>query len=506
MRQRGRTAESLAPENSMPKLRPALPQPLFAPRERLLQGDLDTHAMVALESANDADLAQNIEDWIEATPPFGPNYWKGAWGSHALSLRVVVWMQQIAARRERLAPGLVRLANRSLVQQLRFLERNLELDLGGNHLIKNAKALLWAGCYFGGAEGERWSVIGARHLLRQLHEQILLDGMHSERSASYHAQVFADLCECASIVRGAEIERALAAMAQVLVDMTHPDGGCSLMGDGGLNMAYSTAELISVYERLGGNRPATSEIISMPHAGYYGLRVGEDLTLIDCGAISPDHLPAHGHGDALSFEWTVGGQRMIVDAGVLQYEAGGWRNWSRATSSHNTVTVDDADQCEFWGSFRMGPRATVSRPELSITAGGMRLAGKHDGFTRLPGRPVHRRTFILTPGNIHVHDTVEGGVGQPVRSRLLVHPSAQVTIEEEGVSIERDGIRIWLTTDAGITLSSSCWCPNFGERHETTQIVLDYGAAPCVGDFALRTVARTQTLSREDSRPQPESV
>jgi len=500
LRWRGRHAEHLASESGMPAVRAALPLPLFAPRTQLAQGSPDEHTMVSLEVLDDVDFASAIETWVTSHPPFGPDYWRGAWSSHALSLRVVVWMQQIALRRGTLAPGFLRLANRSLVRQLRFLERNLAVDLGGNRLIKNAKALLWAARYFTGPEADRWAVFGARHLMRQLREQILIDGMHFERSPSYHAQVFADLCECALIGRAPEIEAALAAMAAVLVDTTHPDGLCSQFGDGGLHMAYSTAECLAVYERLGGQVPPTSEFVRLSHAGYYGLRCGEDLALVDCGAIAPDHVPAHGHGDALSFEWSVSGQRMIVDAGVLQFEAGGWRDWSRATSSHNTVTVDDADQCEFWGVFRMARRATVSRPEISMMADGLRLTGKHDGFARLPGRPIHRRTFDLTPGNIGVHDAISGGSGQPVQARLLVHPEARVTIKDDGVSIERDGAHIVLMTEAGITLTHSWWCPDFGERHETTQIVLDYGNAPCAGGFAIRAVARMQTSEAQSSR------
>ena len=95
-----------------------------------------------------------------------------------------------AARRWMRLPGQRLLG--SLARQLRFLERNLELDLGGNHLIKNIKALLWAGRFFENGEAARWQAKGETLLRRELEEQILADGMHYERSPAYHGQVFVD--------------------------------------------------------------------------------------------------------------------------------------------------------------------------------------------------------------------------------------------------------------------------------------------------------------------------
>jgi len=51
---------------------------------------------------------------------------------------VVVWMQQFAERGGRLDAGLRARILASMVDQVRFLERRLELDIGGNHLIKDA--------------------------------------------------------------------------------------------------------------------------------------------------------------------------------------------------------------------------------------------------------------------------------------------------------------------------------------------------------------------------------
>ena len=72
----------------------------------------------------------------------------------------------------------------SAVAQLHFIERNLETDIGGNHLIKNVKALIWASAFFTGTDASRWRRKGIALLSQELATQILADGMHDRRHRS----------------------------------------------------------------------------------------------------------------------------------------------------------------------------------------------------------------------------------------------------------------------------------------------------------------------------------
>ena len=167
---------------------------------------MNLHYMEYLEATDDAALSQLIPDWIAANPAGRRGVWRDAWNSYALSIRVVVWMQQLAARGGRIDDDIRAIVHASLGAQLRFLERNLETDLGGNHLIKNVKALLWASAYVVGPEAARWRRLGLDLLQREIAAQILADGMHYERSPSYHCQVFADLLECRHVLGGQGIK------------------------------------------------------------------------------------------------------------------------------------------------------------------------------------------------------------------------------------------------------------------------------------------------------------
>ena len=204
---------------------------------------MNLHYMEYLEEADDSLFADLVRQWIDANPPYARGYWKDSWNSYTVSLRTVVWMQQLALRGARLDAATREAAVASLAQQIRFLEVNLETDIGGNHLIKNIKALLLASAFFAGSEAERWRALGLRLLTEELHGQVLADGTHYERSPSYHCQVFADLLECRQALgddplNGA-LDDALARMARAAVDLSHPDGHVALFNDAGLSMAYS---------------------------------------------------------------------------------------------------------------------------------------------------------------------------------------------------------------------------------------------------------------------------
>ncbi len=505
-----------------PALRTDVPAPLFPPREdlvvhvagkpyaRILERTvslspridwrwpreqvgtrldrLTLHYQEWAEGLDDAEMRHALRDWIEENPPYGPGYWRDAWSSYATSIRAVVWLQQIAARRSRLAPEVEEALARSLVAQLRFLAGNLELDIGGNHLVRNVKALLWAARSFDGAEAKAWGARGVDLLERDVLPQVLPDGVHFERSPAYHAQVTADLLECLWVLpEGEARDRSRVVtdrMTQALVDLTHPDGLVSLFNDGGLHMAYSPTAILAAHRKLGGVWITPRPVAAFRDAGYFTARSGEDLVVVDAGRLGPDELPAHAHGDALAFEWTLSGRRLVVDAGVYEYQ-GPLRAWSRATRSHNTLTLDDLDQAEFWGEFRMARRPDVTVDRYEPGGGGFRLRGAHDGYRHLPGSPIHERRFDVRPDRIAVEDVVRGGLGQAARARLLLHPEVAVEREPGGVLLASGPARAILRTAAELSIVPESWAPDFGVRQETKQIVLDYGRAPCEGSFTL---------------------
>jgi hypothetical protein len=445
---------------------------------------MNLHYMEHLEEVQDLLWVGLVGSWIDANPPDQRGAWKDSWNSYALSIRVVVWMQELMRRAGGLPASVVTRAEASLARQLRFLEDNLETDLGGNHLIKNIKALIWASAYFTGAEAARWRTIGVELLQSELAGQILDDGMHYERSPSYHCQVFADLLEIRHVLGENplrdDVDDALHQMAQVTADLTHPDGRVALFNDAGLDMAYQPAECLSVYERLFKRQSAPRQVFALESAGYFGLRTEDSYFILDCGRIAPDDLPAHGHGDVLSFEWAVAGKRIIVDQGVFEYVSGERRRRSRAAENHNTLCFEGADQADFFGAFRCGRRPNVKVLKYEANRDGFILEGTHDGFTHLDGAPRHVRRFEVCPREIVIRDRIEGKPAGAASLGFLLDPGAQVDVSGSEAQIHRGATRIRMTSTLPIQVEEGVWWPNMGREERTRRLRI--GLAPSVGE------------------------
>jgi uncharacterized heparinase superfamily protein len=445
---------------------------------------MNLHYMEYLESATDADFCALVEDWIAKNRPYRPKYWTDIWNSYTTSLRVVVWLQQLALRRERLNQRLIAGMTSSLVEQIDFLHRHLETDLGGNHLIKNLKALLWAARCLQLPAASRWRHTAHALLRREPTEQILSDGVHYERSPSYHCQVFADLIECFQVLEDeplkAQLGAALARMAAATADLAHPDGRVALFNDAGLSMAHAPGECLAAYRQVSGRAIQRGRYIRLESAGFFGVRTDDSYVLADCGAIAPDFLIGHGHGDILSFEWSVGGRRIIVDPGVFEYNAGPRRAYARSTMSHNTVTVDGAEQGEFFGSFRCGRRARARVIACQSTErGGMMLEGTHDGFDHLPGRPRHVRRFVLSPSaeSIEILDRIEGDNRRVATTRLLLHPTCAVEIDGSRAIIRHDDTMVDVVAQQPILSEEAYWSPDMGLWLQTRRLEIRFEQA-----------------------------
>ena len=276
-------------------------------------------------------------------------------------------------------------------------------------------------------------------------------------------------------------------MAQVVADFRHPDGGVSMFNDCGLYFAYSPDDCLTAYQHIRGYKITAQQHISLKASGYFGLRNNLDLILIDCAELAPQYLPAHGHGDALAFEWTVEGQRVFVDAGVYEYNPGNKRDYSRSTTSHNTVNLDGIDQSEFWKAFRVGRRARITKCEYIRTPKGFQLTGAHNGYTRLDGSPTHHRHFDVTVDQISINDQISGGHGQLAQAVLLLHPSAHVEkIAAKRIKIITGNATVEVTASDAISIEKASWHPDQGMDLQTLKLVIHYGTAPCKGSLILK--------------------
>lgn len=411
-----------------------------------------------------------IERWMAENPPALGTGWE----PYPLSLRIVNWIKWALS-----GNALSEAACGSLATQVRFLRRRLEVHLLGNHLFANAKALLFAGTFFDGEEARSWRNKGLQILEREVPEQVLADGGHFERSPMYHSLIYEDLLDLVNLGQTfpKPFEKYLSQtdhwretatrMGKWLEVMRHPDREIAFFNDSAFGVAPAPDELFRYAHSLGLEVPkATGEgIRALGESGYLRVSLGPWSVIFDGARVGPDYLPGHAHADTLSFELSFGEQRVVGNSGTSLYEEGGVRSWERSTTAHSTVTVDDEDSSEVWGSFRVARRARPSGLTHEESAGILRAACTHDGYRRLAGSPIHRRALELTPGEFQWEDELLGHGRHFVSGRVPIHPDIEVERRGEGWLLRLPGgesLLLRSLTGEALDIEQGTFAPEFG--------------------------------------------
>jgi uncharacterized heparinase superfamily protein len=409
--------------------------------------------------------------WVKENPPGAGT----GWAPYPTALRIVNWIKWSLAGNE-LPPE----CTQSLAVQARWLANRLETHHPGMHMVSNAKALVFAGLYFEGNEADTWIRTGFRLLANALREQILPDGGQFERSPMYQSLAVEDVLDVLNVSRAfaravpvaysaeaSRLPRLLAAMRQWLATMSHPDGGIAFFNDAAFGIAPTRYQLDQYAARLGLAPTATpaTGVTRLAPSGYLRVDTPPAVALLDVAPVGPDHLPAHGHADTLSFELSLSGRRMFVNSGTSRYGIGAERLRQRGTAAHNTVVVDGQDSSEVWSGFRVARRATPALGPVHDDAGLIEVTASHDGYRRLRGGNVHRRRWELRDSSLVIADRIEGPF-TAAEARLHLHP--EVTVEANAspsscVLVAGSGGRVEVSVTGGrLEIQASTWHPAFG--------------------------------------------
>ncbi|MDI1264402.1 MAG: alginate lyase family protein [bacterium] len=412
-----------------------------------------------------------IGRWIAENPPLAGNGWE----PYPVSLRVANWIAWALAGNE------LDVAMRdSLAAQARVLDATLEFHLRGNHLLANAKALVFAGCYFSGPEAEAWLRTGLDLLHAEWREQILDDGAHFELSPMYHAVILEDVLDLVQLSRIFPAQLAAVAesrawrtlalrMLEWLAGMSHADGEISFFNDAAFGISRTYGEL-AAYAVLLGIAPKAKPDPSCRFAssGYVRLVQGPFQVIFDMAEIGPSYLPGHGHADVLSLEVSFAGRRLVTNGGTSSYANGAVREEERSTAAHATVEIDGQNSSEVWASFRVGRRARPFDVTVAETPEGQSAAASHDGYRWLSGKPVHRREVILSPSGLRIHDRITGEGTHTVIGRFPLHPAvSEIERESNGWRLrlqESRILRVVFDDSVDSFLSEGYYAPTFGQR------------------------------------------
>ena len=391
------------------------------------------------------------------------------WEAYPTSLRIVnilkAWLGGLELNNKLLS---------SLFSQASYLSNNLEKHLLGNHYFSNLKALLFAGIIF---ENHSWINVAEKGLATEIPEQILNDGANFELSPMYHSQILVDMLDMYNLCRSypdsisielpSLIKSRIPKMLAFMEAISHPDNGVSFFNDSvdGVTPAKTVIEDYAILLGFKINQLdlTESKIIDFAESGYFcAIQSGSKL-LFDASPIGPDYIPGHAHADTLSFELSIGKQRVFVNSGISEYGSGINRINQRKTKSHNTVEIDGKDSTEVWSSFRVANRAKIINRNSDLShKESIILEAAHDGYRKFFNNCIHSRKLTLHKNTLHLYDEIKGKFNF-ANSYLYFHSSLDVTLEKNLLKvIGPDFIIKSNLVGMNASLNDSYWNPQFG--------------------------------------------
>ena len=237
---------------------------------------------------------------------------------------------------------------RPLNRQAEHLARVLPDGLNGAALLKASIALMLAGALLPPGFQRRATsgcARAARCWTASCTPQILADGGHVERSPAVMLDLLQHLLDLHHVLTltGRKLPDQLISsignLACALKLVTHPDGGLALFND---STEDESSAVIMTLMRAGATGAVERDLIQLPQTGFHRMAAGRSVLISDAGAPPPHGLDGHAHAGTLSFEFSHGMERMIVNCGAHPI-AEEWRQVQRATAAHSALVVDDTN-------------------------------------------------------------------------------------------------------------------------------------------------------------------
>jgi uncharacterized heparinase superfamily protein len=400
------------------------------------------------------------------------------WEPYCISLRVVNWVKWLSRQKpEDIKPEWVE----SLASQIDALDHQLEHHILANHLFANAKALVFAGVFFGGLQGERWLQKGLQLLEQEVKEQFLADGAHFELSPMYHAILLWDLADLIYLQQRTELPRLVQinfewnrrfyAGLQWLQSMVHPDQDLSFFNDTTLGIAPTLIDITRYSAHLDLEVPAPTPVDHLQgrllEASGYSIIdwPAEHRLIADVAHVGPDYQPGHAHADILSCELSLFRQRILVNSGISQYGENSERHRQRSTAAHNTLEVDGKNSSEVWAGFRVARRAKPFGVSMQVGDECVSLKASHDGYRRLAGKVCHTRYWFAESKSLSITDELSGRFTHAIVYWHL-HPNVSLERLDEAsfkITLSQGQVVKLHIEGAYVEVRKSYWHSSFGQ-------------------------------------------
>ena len=366
--------------------------------------------------------------------------------------------------------------NNELIDIIYWDTRNLlkwrEYHLLGNHLLENAMALYFAAHLF---KSHELRILSIQLLTEELNEQILSDGAHFELSPMYHQIILNRLLECISITNknkqqwNKEVNKFIYKKVELMANWLYT------ISD---NFKY----FIRINDSIEGIAPQLTELrdylnlLNIPFKNGSTLkdskiRIIKDLNyflLFDTSDIVSKYQAGHSHADSLNFLLFVQGKPLIVDPGISTYEPNKQRLSERSTKHHNTISINNLNNDDVWGSFRVGFK---SKTKFLVDSAN-HIEVSNNGYRKL-GVSISRE-IITDRTIIQVIDKIAAKKDNEATINLHFHPDYRIDLVSTNKVIIKNLAEIIFTGFKKIEKCQYYYAEGFNKRTIAEKLTITF--------------------------------
>ncbi len=364
---------------------------------------------------------------------------------------------------------------RSLARQSNHLRRVAGLLDPGVERLVVLRGLVYAGVCI--AEQARRLPRWLDLLSAEIDAQVATDGGHLTRSPAVQFAILRHLVELRTLLRDSGIEtpqavqNAIDRMAPMVRFFRHGDGGLALFNDTNEDENWLIDIVLS---RAGARGKPPAEA---PHMGFQRMMANRTLVLMDTGPAAPAGFDAQAHAGTLSFEMSVGRQRLIVNCGAYVGAREDWRIAQRTTAAHSTMTIDDLNSAEILGGKVIGVRPRLADAAHREADGSFWIDAGIAEYCGISGLGHRRRLYLSSNGgDLRGEDTIVCKGNHRFAVRFHLHPSVTASLAQNAESVLLrlgDGGGWRLRATGGVaSLQESVYLGLRGEPRRTEQVVV----------------------------------
>ncbi len=468
------------------------------------------HLRAAESAITRANGRALVDEWITLQGSWHPI----AWRPDVLSRRIIAWLSQAPLVLQDADVRFYRRFLRSLVRQVRYLRHTAGDARRGVAGMQAVIALTYASLCIAGQS--RHIKAATDRLCAELEAQILPDGGHASRDPGAIIEILLELLPLSQVFASRNIApprallNAIDRMMPMLRFFRHSEGTFAHFN----GMGATPAELLLTLLAYDDNRGAP--LSNAPHSAYQRLEASGAVLIMDTGRAPPIEMSLEAHAGFLSFEYsTPKGSLMVVNCGMPRTARADWRQFSRSTPAHSTVTFNDASSARFvetaafrrvlGGSPLLGGPSTVT-VKREDRDGAVVLRASHDGYADRYGIR-HDRTIVLAADGTKLEgeDTFRAADGGPqlhgkedrFALRFHLHPLVKATrlTDGHGVMLMTANKELWTFSvhDSRVDLEDSVYLAATDGPRRTAQLVIrgNAGATPRVTWTFQQTSAAT---------------